>query len=350
MKTVRLSVNRISKSLFFLGCIYSSLALIVSYFEYQISTSTEIIELIRVPIEAMDIKCYGKTDFQSLDVYMTTFIKVIKNTSIEFMSESGDREELQSAIKSVSYYMRRLKTTTMLVAHVEFNENLTNIHVRRLHNQGRLIFVEDSHDKNRSSLFLSMTARKDISTMKSSSELLLSSNTMLLQVISQQLLPPPYATMCKRHSGSHVTCLDHCLLTMLGNESRLDKFNSRPFHKETNIEYSLNRKSIGVKCKEQCDRRPCEESFFGFSSLYFTYGTSIMSVALNEQKLVTSPSMTFEDLLIDLLKVVGIWVGLSISDCITSLTNGIIWLNNQRKSFAARPRFANRWAWRVSSS
>ena len=69
-----------------------------------------------------------------------------------------------------------------------------------------------------------------------------------------------------------------------------------------------------------------------------------------EQKLFASPKITFEDLLINLLKVIGIFLGLSICDCITSLTNGINWLNNQRIFYMIRPTVNHRWAWPVKRS
>ena len=90
---------------------------------------------------------------------------------------------------------------------------------------------------------------------------------------------------------------------------------------------------MAEKCTENRVRQPCFESLFDRSARYpfgkFEQGT-IIRIATTERKLVTIPKMTFEEMLINLLNVVGIWLGVSITDCITSLVNGLNWIDNQR--------------------
>ena len=340
MKRIRLTLRRLLNSIFLFGCIFSSITLMVIYFKYEITTSSEVIELLRIPIEAMDVKCYIEThdeNRKSHDVLMQEFIAKFNNTRIHILSQSGKFQPLRSATKSVSYYMRSTTTTTMMLAHVEFNEEMSNIHVRRFYDYGgRLIAVENSRNQSNCQLYLTLTTREDISTMKSESELRLSSMLANLQPISQQLLPPPYETMCSPHISTRVTCLDKCLQLGLNNEGRLVLFINR-----TVIKGTENRESIALKCRKLCSRRPCTGSFFESVMYQYPHKLSLIGMSLTEQRLLTSPKMAFAELLINLLKIIGIWVGLSISDCIKSLTNGLIWLYNQRIFYETRLTFHN---------
>ena len=77
-KRIRLALNRLLKFFCFCGCMFSSFVLLIIYFKYEINTSSEVIELDHIPIEAMDIKCYIHTQHENdetHDVLMHEFIK-----------------------------------------------------------------------------------------------------------------------------------------------------------------------------------------------------------------------------------------------------------------------------------
>ena len=90
---------------------------------------------------------------------------------------------------------------------------------------------------------------------------------------------------------------------------------------------------------------PYSGTFFGSVKYRYPKNDSFIGMTMSEQRLVTSPKMAFEDLLINLLQVIGIFLGLSISDCFRSLTNGLIYLNNQRISYMKRSTLERQWAW-----
>ena len=61
------------------------MALMMNYFKYEINTSSEVIEPLRIPIEAMDINCYIETrdnNVESHDILMKKFIKTLHDTEI----------------------------------------------------------------------------------------------------------------------------------------------------------------------------------------------------------------------------------------------------------------------------
>ena len=252
----------------------------------------------------------------------------IRGSRIHVLTQSGKWVHLISATKSVSYYMRRLNTSTMMVAHVEFNHHMSNIHIQRLYiSLGMLIFINDNRNESLCQLHLTISSRQEVSNMNSQSELRLSSTVIILQRISHQLLPPPYVTMCSHDITTRVTCLDHCLQLTFNNDGRLIAFINSTLVKGTDTD---NRLSLIRRCQTHCARRPCTGSVFGSTTYEYKYNSSLIGMSFTEQQLIVSPKMSFEDLLINLLQVMGIWIGLSISDCITSLINGLIWLNNQR--------------------
>ena len=207
-----------------------------------------------------------------------------------------------------------------------------------------MIYIGGNSNESRCQLYLKLTTRIDISTMKSESEVRLSHTSAYLRRISQQLLPPPYVTMCSHHISTRVTCLDSCLQSSFNYDGRLVEMINRTANK--GIE---NREWTGQKCQSKYAEQPCTGSFFVSAKYRVANDLSLIAMSLTEQKLVTSPRMAFDELLINLLKVIGIFLGLSISDCITSLINGLTWLNNQRISYMTRRKIVHRWAWRVSS-
>ena len=72
--------------------------------------------------------------------------------------------------------------------------------------------------------------------MYSEHEMLHAANIVILQRASQQLLPPPYETMCSQDIGSRVDCLDRCL-SRFQTKGRFVKFvNSSMFTKNDAIE------------------------------------------------------------------------------------------------------------------
>ena len=344
-RKMRKIVLALNKFLICLCCIFSSMTLLIIYFNYEISTSSEVIESLRIPIEAMDIKCYTtllNEDINSRNVLMQKFIKMFKTMEIFFISESRNREIFRTEL--VTYYMRCLRNTTMMVAHVEFNKSMSNIHVRRLYSyNGILISIVNSRNTSLCQPYLTLTTRNDISTMNSESEIRLFSTTTYLQRISQQLLPSPYVTMCSSHITSRVTCLDRCLHFSFNNEGRLVEIN------RTLTTKIRNQETIVEKCRKQCARRPCFGSFFG--SLKYIYNNmNRIGFTLTEQKLVTRPKMAFDELFVYLLQVIGIWIGFGISDFITSLTNVIIWLHSQRLSHLSKRTPVGKWVSAVSGS
>ena len=147
-----------------------------------------------------------------------------------------------------------------------------------------------------------------------------------LQYFIQQLLPAPYETMCRQQPSTRTSCLDRCLPMMLNTEGRLVAYTN-----STLFQSNIQGKLITEQCSKICSKRACIESFYSpVISEYFMGHFSAIRMILAERKLITTPKMNFEEFLINQLNVLGIWLGLSISNCITFVINGHNWIDNQR--------------------
>ena len=138
--------------------------------------------------------------------------------------------------------------------------------------------------------------------------------------------------MCNPHMTTRVSCLDHCFQSGLNTDGRLVEIINR-----TTIKNYKIKKSIAQKCRKKCTRTSCYGTFYGSVMYKFPYNVSVVGLSSTEIRLVTSPKMAFDELLINLLQVIGILLGLSVSDCFRFLANGLIWLNTQRISLITRP-------------
>ena len=263
---------------------------------------------------------------------MQLFINTFNKMNFVMFTESGDLLVLPSVTHSTDYYMRRLKNTTMFVAHVEFNQEMSHVHVSRIYFYSyTLLSVIDFPFDDRIPLYITLhTSRKEVSTINSVNLIRIAYNIWSIKHFSQQLLPPPYVTMCKREI-SRTNCLDQCLLNLYYNDGRLVKFVNKTLFSKNKINV-FSQNLIARKCDEQCSGRPCFKSNFQETASVINpkHQTFRLRMEVTETKLVTSPRMTFEELLISLLNVFGIWLGLSIIDCVTYLMNGLNWIDNQR--------------------
>ena len=138
-------------------------------------------------------------------------------------------------------------------------------------------------------------------SFRSSHELSYTLATM--QRISQQLPPPPYVTMCKTYGYTRATCLDHCLPLMVNDESALMDTNSVS---NDGSKYVITQTLIAAKCTKLCSQKPDQEwSFLPLKWQIKWPNPVVVKISLTEKKSVTTPSLTFDDLHINLLNVSG---------------------------------------------